>query len=154
MEEQTEESGIIEYLQTNSDEIVEQVSQYGYLVGDALFYILAGMLSVFVVHKLATKFLYPHVDNKRFLLVTFGTLYVLVLVITGIMVLKQVGFDVSTGGRAAIMAVLLLAVVLYLILPFLPRLPFMPGHMIEAQGVMGSMLKVSYAATEWAARQE
>jgi small conductance mechanosensitive channel len=143
MEEQTEASGIIEYLQTNSDEIVDQVSRYGYLVGDALFFILTGMLSVFVVHRLATRLLYPHVDNKRFLMVTFGTLYVLVLVVTGIIVLKRVGFDVSTAGPTAIMAVLFLAVVLYLILPFLPRLPFMPGHMIEAQGVMGTVAAVS-----------
>lgn len=143
MPEETTDQGLVEYLRTNSDEIVGQVSQYSYLIADSLYFIVIGMLAVFLVHKLASKFLYPYFDNKRFLMVTFGTLYVLVLVVTVILVLRQVGFDVSNGGPVAILLVLFMAVLLYFIIPFLPKLPFMPGHMIETQGVLGTVDSIS-----------
>ncbi len=143
MAEAAEEKSVVAYLQSNSEEIVQHVSEYSYLVGDALFFILLGTLTVFLIHKIASKFLYPMVDNKRFLRVTFAVLYVLVLVLTVIMVLKNIGFDVSTGGPIAILVVLFLAMVLYFIIPFLPKLPFMPGHMIVAQGEMGIVEAVS-----------
>ena len=136
-------NGVIGYLQSHSDVIRDQFDQYGYLIGDSLGFILIGMLTVFLIHRLANRFLYPLVTNKRFLMVTFATLYVLVLVITGIMVLKQVGFTIDRGGAIAILAVLFLAVLVYFIIPFLPRLPFMPGHMVVAQGEMGTVEGVS-----------
>ncbi len=137
------ERGLMGYLQSHSDVIRDQFDEYGYLIGDSLGFILIGMLTVFLIHRLANRFLYPLVDNKRFLMVTFATLYVLVLVVTGIMVLKQVGFAVNNGGAIAILAVLFLAVLLYFIIPFLPRLPFVPGHVIETHGVMGTVDTIS-----------
>jgi small conductance mechanosensitive channel len=143
MADETADQGVIGFLQTYSDQIAASAREYGYLVADSLSFILVGMLAVFVIHKLASRFLYPHVDNKRFWLVTFGTLYLLVLVVTGILVLKEVGFDVSTGGPIAILVVLFLAVLVYLVLPFLPRLPFLPGHMVVAHGEMGVVDTIS-----------
>lgn len=137
------EGGVVDYLQRHSDVIKAQIDEYGYLIGDSIGFILIGMLTVFLIHRLANKFLYPLVDNKRFLMVTFATLYVLVLVVTGIMVLRQVGYDVSNGGAIAILAVLFLAVLLYFLIPFLPRLPFVPGHVIETHGIMGSVDTIS-----------
>jgi small conductance mechanosensitive channel len=143
MEETTEASSAFDYLRANSDQVLAKVSEYGYLVSDGLFFILAGTLAVYLLHKLAARFLLRYVNNKRMLMVTFGTLYVLVLVVTVILVLGEIGFDASSGGSIAILVVIFLAVVLYFIIPFLPKLPFMPGHMIEAYGVMGTVEAVS-----------
>lgn len=136
-------SRITEYLESNSGQIKEQLDQYSYLVVDSLFVILAGMVTVFLLHKLASKLIYPRVKNTRLLSVTFGMFYVLVLVVAVIMVLAKVGFDVSTGGSIAILAVLFLTVVVYFILPFIPKLPFMPGHTIVAYGEMGTVDQIS-----------
>lgn len=137
------EPGVMGYVQAHSDEIINQVSEYGYLIGDSLGFILVGMLVVFILHKLANRFLYSYVKNGRFMMVTFGALYALVLVVTIILVFKKIGFDVSTIGPVAILVVLFLAVLLYFIIPFLPRLPFIPGHMVETHGVMGMVDAVS-----------
>lgn len=142
-EEAAPTNGVVEYLQQNSDEIVENLGQYSYLVGDSLLFIALGMLVVFIMHKLAVRFLFSRVGNKRFLRVTIVTLYLMVLVLTGIMVLKKVGFDVSMGGPLAMLTVLFLAVIAYFLVPFLPKLPFMPGHTIEAQGIFGSVDSIS-----------
>jgi len=143
MEESTEATGVMEYFKANSDQILGTISKYGNLISDALFFIVAGMLAVYLLHKLATRFLHPYVNNKRVLMVTFGALYVLVLVVIVILVLGEIGLDVGAAGPIAILVVILLAVVLYFIIPFLPKLPFIPGHMIEAYGVMGTVEAVS-----------
>lgn len=137
------EPGIMGYVQSHSDEIINQVSEYGNLIGDSLGFIIVGMLVVFILHKLASRFLYSYVNNKRFLMVTFGALYALVLVVTIILVFKKIGLDVSTIGPVAILVVLFLAVLLYFIIPFLPRLPFIPGHTVNIHGVMGTVDAVS-----------
>ena len=127
------------YLEDHSDEILEHVNEYGYLVGDALGFILVGILAVLVLHKLASMFIYRYIQNQRLLRVIFGTLYILVFVVCGIAVLRKVGFDVSTGGSVAILVVLFLAVLVYFVIPFIPKLPFMPGHMVESYGVLGTV---------------
>jgi small conductance mechanosensitive channel len=142
-EETAATASVMEYLQGNSDEILEQVNEYGYLVGDALSFILVGILSVLILHKLASKFIYRFIANQRLLRVIFGTLYILVFVVTAIAVLKKVGFEVGTGGSIAILLVLFLAVLMYFIIPFIPRLPFIPGHMIESYGVLGTVEAVT-----------
>lgn len=138
-----ETTGVVDYLQNNSDEILAQVNQYGYLVGDALSFILVGILSVLALHVLASKLIYPFINNQRLLRVAFGTLYLLVFVVTGIALLKKVGFDVGAGGSLAVLVVLFLAVLVYFIIPFIPKLPFIPGHMIETHGVMGMVETVT-----------
>ena len=143
MAEETATASVMEYLQGNSDEILEQVNEYSYLVGDALGHILVGILSVLLLHKLASRFIYRFIANQRLIRVIFGTLYILVFVVTAIAVLKKVGFEVGTGGSIAILLVLFLAVLVYFIIPFIPRLPFVPGHMIESYGVLGSVEAVS-----------
>jgi small conductance mechanosensitive channel len=141
--EAAETADVMGYLQSNSDEILEQVNEYSYLVGDALALILVGVLSVLLLHKLASRFIYRFIANQRLIRVIFGTLYILVFVVTGIAVLRKVGFEVGTGGSIAILLVLFLAVLVYFIIPFMPRLPFMPGHMIETYGVLGTVEAVT-----------
>jgi len=109
--------------------------------------IVLGMLVVFVLHRIARRFLFPLIQNNRLPVIIFGTLYVLVLVITAIMVLSKMGFDVRIGGRVAILLVLFTSVIVYFLIPFLPKLPFKPGHNIETQGVFGKVTSVSYLHT-------
>lgn len=134
---------VVEYLQNHSDEILEHVNEYSYLVGDALGFILVGILSVLLLHKLASVFIYRFIANQRLVRVIFGTLYILVFVVCGIAMLRKVGFEVSTGGSVAILLVLFLAVLVYFIIPFIPKLPFMPGQMVESYGVLGIVDAIS-----------
>ena len=143
MEPESSESGAMDYIKNNSDEVLEHVSEYSYLVGDSLVFIAIGMLCVFVLHKLASKLLYPYISNGRLLGVIFGALYVLVLVVTILLVLKRVGLEVGAIGSIAILVVLVVAAVLYFLIPFFPKLPFLPGHTIETNGVMGTVDTVS-----------
>lgn len=143
MEPESGESGAMDYIKNNSDEVLEHVSEYSYLVGDSLVFIAIGMLCVFLLHKLASKLLYPYVSNGRLLGVIFGALYVLVLVVTILLVLKRVGLNVGAIGSIAILVVLVVAAVLYFLIPFFPKLPFLPGHTIETNGVMGTVDTVS-----------
>lgn len=147
MSEEAANGGVVKYLQENSEQIAESVGEYSYLIGDSLVVIVLGMLLVFILHRVSRRFLFPLIQNNRLPAVIFGTLYVLVLVLSAIMVLKKVGFDVSFGGRLAIMMTLFTSVIVYFLIPFLPKLPFKPGHNIETQGVFGKVTSVSYIHT-------
>ena len=81
-------------------------------------------------------------------MVIFGTLYVLVIVVTGLMVLRSLGYNVSAIGQLAIVLVLIGAVVAFFLVPFLPRLPFMIGHMVEIGGVLGIVDSISSFHTQ------
>ncbi len=123
--------------------IADQVSEYGSLISSSLYLILGGMLVIFLLHKLASKFLYPHLKNRRLIKVVFGTLYVLILVIVVLMALRALGFEVTLLGKVLIMVVLTGAVVVFFLVPFFPRLPFKIGHMIESNGVLGIVDNIS-----------
>jgi len=143
MEEETTELSPLEFIKAHSDEIAQQVGEYGYIVGDSLYLIVLGMLAVYLLHTLASKFLYPYLPNARLPRVVFGAMYVLVLVVTVLIALKEIGFDTDPIGSIAIVLVLVAAVVIYFLIPFLPKLPFMPGHMIETGGVTGIVDSIS-----------
>lgn len=140
-----ESTGIdpVQYIRDNSEVIADQVSTYGYIVVDSLYFIVLGMLAVFLLHKIASKFLYPYLPNARLPRVAFGALYVLVLVITVLIALRRIGFDAGGVGQIVILLVLVGSVLVYFLIPFLPKLPFMPGHMIETSGVMGVVDSIS-----------
>jgi small conductance mechanosensitive channel len=118
-------------------EIVNQVSEYGHLIMGSLYLIIGGMIAVYILHKLASKFIYPHIANARLIRVVLGTLYVLVLVITALLVLKKMGFDVTVIGQLALIGVLIGAVIIFFLVPFFPRLPFLIGHLVEVNGELG-----------------
>jgi small conductance mechanosensitive channel len=137
-----DESNVSEAIQETL-EIAEQVSEYGSLISSSLYLILGGMLVIFLLHKLASKVLYPYLKNRRLIKVVFGTLYVLILVIVTLMALRAVGLDVTLIGKIAILIVLTGAVVVFFLVPFFPRLPFKIGHMIESNGVLGFVDNIS-----------
>jgi small conductance mechanosensitive channel len=124
-------------------EVVDQVSEYGDLIMGSLYLIIGGMFVIYLLHKLASKFLFPHMGKARLIKVIFGTMYVLVLVITALMVLKKIDIDVTVIGQIALVGVLIGAVVIFFLVPFLPRLPFLTGHMIEVNGELGIVDAIS-----------
>ena len=128
-------------------EVVDQVSAYGSLITNSLYLIIIGMIVVFLLHKLTSKFLYPHIKKPRLMRVIFGTLYVLILVVTMLMVLNRIGIDTTVISKIALMTVLAGAVIIFFLIPFLPRLPFLIGQMIEVNGVLGIVDSISYAHT-------
>ncbi len=127
----------------DASEIAGQVSEYGSLITSSLFLIVIGMLVVFILHKLTSKFLYPYLQNTRLIKVIFTAMYVLILVITLLLVLKELGVDTTVISKVAILSVLAGAVLLFFLVPFLPRLPFMIGQMIEVAGVSGTVDNIS-----------
>lgn len=132
----------------NANEIVSQLSGYGSLIMNSLYFMVAGMLVIFLLYKIAHRYLYSRIKGKRLVTVIFGTLYVLVLVVTGLLVLSRLGYDVSAIGQLAIVVVLIGAVVAFFLVPFLPKLPFMLGHMIETGGVLGIVESISTFYTQ------
>jgi small conductance mechanosensitive channel len=124
-------------------DVVEQLSEYGSLLANSLYVLIIGMAIIFVLHKLASIFLYSRIKNARLMRVIFGTLYVLVFVITALLVLRSMGFEVRAVGQLALIGVLLGAVVTFFLVPFLPRLPFLLGHMVEINGALGIVDAIS-----------
>lgn len=122
-------------------EIVNQISGYGSLIVNSLYFMVAGMLVIYLLYKFANRYLYRFYiagsKGKRILTVLFGTLYVLVFVITALLVLRHMGYDVSNIGQLAILLVIIGAVVAFFLIPFLPKLPFSIGNMVEVNGTLG-----------------
>lgn len=137
------DGGAIDLIKAQSGEIAEHVGQYSYLIVDSLYLIALGMLAVFILHRLASRLLFRMLGNGRLIRVIFGTLYVLVLVVTILLALKKMGFETAQLGSLAMLAVIVGAIVVYFLIPFFPRLPFVPGHMVETSGVMGTVDAVS-----------
>jgi len=60
----SEEKPVADIVQETA-EIVEQVSEYGFLIVNSLYLIIIGMFAIFIIHKLVSKFLYPYLENRR-----------------------------------------------------------------------------------------
>ncbi len=141
-----EEQSVTSVIQEAS-EIVDQVSVYGSLITNSLYLIVGGMIAVFILHKLTSKFLYPYLKNTRLIKVIFGAMYVLILVVTMLIVINKIGIDTSAISKVAILSVLIGAMAIFFLVPFLPRLPFKIGQMIEVNGVLGTVDNISTAHT-------
>lgn len=132
---------------TGTEEIVSQLSGYGSLIIDSLYFMISGMLVIFVLYKIANflvnRFLTLQAKGKRLKMVIFGTLYVLVFIITALLVLKRLGYDVSAVGQLAILVVLIGSVLAFFLVPFLPKLPFVIGNMVKIGGELGIVDSIS-----------
>jgi small conductance mechanosensitive channel len=53
------------------------------------------------------------------------------------------GFETSQLGSIALLVVIIGAIIIYFLVPFFPRLPFIPGQMVESGGVMGTVDSIS-----------
>jgi len=131
----------------NTVEIVDQVSEYGDLITHSLYLIIGGMLAIFILHILFSKFVLPFLSKapllSRLLKVIMGTFYVLILAIAILIVLRELGFEVNVIAKISLLAILSGAVLVFFLVPFLPKLPFVFGNMVEINGVMGVVDRIS-----------
>jgi len=118
-------------------QVAEQLNTYGGLLINGLYFLIGGLLVVYVVNRLVTRFVYPHIQNPRILKVVFGTTYVLVLVVTVLLILNNRGFETENFAQLALLVVVLGGVGIFFLLPFFPKLPFKIGHMVELNGTLG-----------------
>jgi len=134
------------------EEIISQLSGYGSLIVNSLYFLVAGMLVIFILYKLANiilnRFLILKAKGKRIKMVLFGTLYVLVFVITALLILKNLGYDVSAIGQLAIIVVLIGSVIAFFLVPFLPKLPFVIGNLVEIGETLGIVDSISTFHTQ------
>lgn len=124
-------------------EIAEQVGAYGFVVLDSLYMIIGAMLVIFLLHKFAYKFVFTRLGRPRVARVVFGALYVLVFLVAVLLALKGLGFHVRAISHISLLVVVVGAVLVFYLMPFLPRLPFMIGHLVEINGVMGTVDAIS-----------
>ena len=82
--------------------VFDTLAEYGSLITDALYLVIGGIVLIHLLHRLAAKVIYPRIKKKRFVRVLFGTLYVLVLVITALLILEEIGVPVQGYAELAI----------------------------------------------------
>jgi small conductance mechanosensitive channel len=117
--------------------LLEQLSSYGGLIASILLVMFGGMLAVFLLYRLAHSLIHPDGKYARAMRVGFGALYAMVLVLTILVAAKKIGLPVDGLAPVAILLVIVSAVVVFFLLPFLPRLPFVTGDMVQIKDVMG-----------------
>jgi small conductance mechanosensitive channel len=114
-----------------------QLSSYGSLIASILLVMVGGMLAVFLFYRLALSLIRPGGKYARAMGVGFGALYVMVLVLTILVAAEKIGLQVEGLAPVAILLVIVGAVIVFFLLPFLPRMPFVTGDMVQIKDVMG-----------------
>lgn len=118
-------------------EVIGQINNFGELIFDALLLMGGAMLIIVLLYRLVNRFVILQGKYDRALKVTFGASYVMILVMAILLALRSVGYDVSGIAGLALLTVIVGAVLIFLLLPFLPVLPFKIGHMIQVGTVVG-----------------
>ena len=119
--------------------IAAELNKFGMIIVHSLYYLIVAIILIVLVHKFAQKILYPRLANKRFAIVLILALQTLVLVSALLLVLGQLGFDISITAPVALLLVITAAVMIFFIAPFLPSLPFKRGNMVEIEDVQGNV---------------
>ena len=142
-QENTVDTEAITDLSRKAEEIVGQVNQYGELIVSNFFVVMGGIIAIYLIHKIAAKFLFPHFHKGRLIKVIGVTVYALILAATALMVLNSVGVNVTAISHFALVTILVVAVLTFFLLPFLPKLPFQIGHLVEVKGELGTVTAIS-----------
>ncbi|MEP1469496.1 MAG: mechanosensitive ion channel domain-containing protein [Halieaceae bacterium] len=119
--------------------ILMKLAQYGELIMTGMAVMFGGMLAIFVLYRMAASLIKPGGTYARVMKVAFGALYAMILVLTIVLAAERLGYNVSGLAGIAILLVLVGATLFFFLIPFLPRLPFVTGNMIEVRGVMGTV---------------
>ncbi|MEH6516132.1 MAG: mechanosensitive ion channel domain-containing protein [Halioglobus sp.] len=117
--------------------LIAQLSNYGGLIASILVVMFGGMLAVFLLYRVANSMIQPGGKYARAMQVGFGALYVMVLLLTMLVAAQKIGLEVDGLAPVAILLVIVGATVVFFLLPFLPRLPFSTGDMVQIKDVMG-----------------
>jgi len=116
-----------------------KLGQYGELIMTGMAVMFGGMIAIFVLYRVATALIKPGGTYARIMKVAFGAIYAMILVLTVVLAAERLGYNVSGLAGVAILLVLVGATLFFFVIPFLPRLPFFTGNMIEVRGVMGTV---------------
>lgn len=119
--------------------IMGQLAGYGRLIATILAIMLGGMVAVVSLYRLATSLIKPGGIYARALKVFFGAIYAMVLVLTVLVAAEKIGLSVEGLAAPAILVVIVISVVVFFLVPFLPRLPFVVGDMVQIKDVMGTV---------------
>ena len=87
------------------------------ILTDAAYVVVPGMVGVFLLHRLAKRFISPHLRSTRWIATIFGTLYMVVLAITTLIALDAMQYDVEIATELTVLLLIVVATVLFLILP-------------------------------------
>jgi small conductance mechanosensitive channel len=124
-------------------QIAGELNKFGVIIVHSLYYLIVAVIVIFLVHKFAQKILYPRLANKQFAIVIILAMQTLVLVTALLLVLGQLGFDISVTAPVALLGVIAVAVIVFFIAPLLPSLPFRFGDMVEIEGTEGNVDSVT-----------
>mgnify|MGYP001825632535 CR=1 FL=1 len=120
-----------------AQEILSQLSRYAELVITGMLIMFGGMIAILLLYRLVASLVRPGGLFARVVKVAFGAIYALILVVTVLLAADRLGYSVEGLGGIAILLVIVGAVIVFFLVPFLPRLPFVPGDMVKIRGVMG-----------------
>jgi small conductance mechanosensitive channel len=122
---------------------ITELNRFGAVVANSLYFLIVAIVLIFLVQKIARRFLFPRLASKRFAVVLILALHGLVLVAALLLVLGRLGFDISVIAPVALLVVIVLAILIFFVAPFLPTLPFKHGDMVEIDGVRGTVNSIS-----------
>ena len=134
---------LIEEITDYSFPILEILTDYSTTILSVLYLLFGSIFLIYIVQRLAQKFVYPHIQNKRIIRTILGTLYVLVLVVMGLIMLEKIGIPIRGIARISLIAVLVGGAFAFFLTPFLPRLPLKPGQMVEIGGICGNVTSIT-----------
>lgn len=123
--------------------VLQSLSGYGEMIGNVLLLLLGGMVLVIVLYRLVHAIIKPEGKYSRLVKVVFGAVYAIILVLTVLLAAEQIGFDVDQLAGPAILLVMVISVLVFFIIPFLPRLPFKIGETVEVKGIMGTVTQIT-----------
>jgi small conductance mechanosensitive channel len=117
--------------------MLAQLASYGSLIATVLGVMFGGIVAVILLYKFASKVINPQGSYARMMKVAFGAIYAMVLVLTVLLAAEKIGLPVDGLGGPAILIVIVVSVVVFFAVPFLPRLPFATGDMVQIKDVIG-----------------
>lgn len=150
MSTQTAAEAVIDDLAESSFPVFEILAGYGTTIAGILYLIIGAILVIFLLQRLVRKVLYPRIQGvrqRRILKIFLGTLYILILVIMGLLMLEKVGIPVEGIAHVSLITVLVGGVVVFFLSPFLPQLPFKAGHLVDIGGVFGHINAITTLTT-------
>ena len=122
-----------------AQQVFSQLSKYAELVLTGMLIMFGGMIAILLLYRIVHSLIKPGGLLSRMVKVAFGAIYALILVITVLLAAQHLGYKVEGLAGIAILLVIVGAVIVFFLVPFLPRMPFVPGDMVKIRGVMGTV---------------
>ncbi|MEM1112959.1 MAG: mechanosensitive ion channel domain-containing protein [Pseudomonadota bacterium] len=120
--------------------ILAKFNVWGDVLLSALLAMVGGIVLIFLLYRLVSKVVEPGSKYSRVVKVFFGGVYAMILVITVLVAAEAaLGYDLSGVGGIAMLVVIVGSVLVFFLLPFLPRLPFVPGDMVKIRDMIGTI---------------